>query len=162
MWCWVILPFYDYCSFWYVTVINIMDELLFFYIYICCFIANCSTFIVFTVWRSIMHQHTKFCWNQSDCFLAYHDFFYFQDGDQLPSWIIKIAKFYRARQLYKNISMLFLFPVKDGKLSTGVNTTFSIVLRLVFNNQKLPYKTTCINSTSITQPTLSFYLCVKM
>jgi len=27
---------------------------------------------------------------------------------------------YRARQLYKNISMLFLFPVKDGKLSTGV------------------------------------------
>jgi len=25
---------------------------------------------------------------------------------------------YRARQLYKNISMLFLFPVKDGKLST--------------------------------------------
>ena len=32
---------------------------------------------------------------------------------------------YRARQLYKNISMLFLFPVKDGKLSTGVNTTFN-------------------------------------
>ena len=30
----------------------------------------------------------------------------------------------RACQLYKNISMLFLFPVKDGKLSTGVNATF--------------------------------------
>ena len=30
----------------------------------------------------------------------------------------------RARQLYKNISMLFLFPVKDGKHSTGVNATF--------------------------------------
>jgi len=30
----------------------------------------------------------------------------------------------RARQLYKNLSMLFLFPVKDGKLSTGVNATF--------------------------------------
>jgi len=30
----------------------------------------------------------------------------------------------RARQLYKNISMLFLFPVNDGKLSTGVNATF--------------------------------------
>ena len=27
----------------------------------------------------------------------------------------------RARQLYKNISMLFLFPVKYGKLRTGVN-----------------------------------------
>ena len=32
---------------------------------------------------------------------------------------------YRARHLYKNISMLFLFPVKDGKLSTGVNATFN-------------------------------------
>jgi len=31
----------------------------------------------------------------------------------------------RARQLYKNISMLFLFPVKDGKLSTGVSATFN-------------------------------------
>ena len=31
----------------------------------------------------------------------------------------------RARQLYKNISMLFLFPVKDGKLSTGVNAIFN-------------------------------------
>jgi len=30
----------------------------------------------------------------------------------------------RVRQFYKNISMLFLFPVKDGKLSTGVNATF--------------------------------------
>ena len=32
---------------------------------------------------------------------------------------------YRARQLYNNISMLFLFPVKYGKLSTGVNATFN-------------------------------------
>ena len=32
---------------------------------------------------------------------------------------------YRARQLYKNISMLFLFPVKDGKLSTCVSATFN-------------------------------------
>jgi len=32
---------------------------------------------------------------------------------------------YRARQLYNNISMLFLFPVKDGKLSTGVIATFN-------------------------------------
>ena len=32
----------------------------------------------------------------------------------------------RARQLYKNISMLFLFPVKDGKLSTGVNATLVV------------------------------------
>jgi len=32
---------------------------------------------------------------------------------------------HRARQLYNNISILFLFPVKDGKLSTGVNATFN-------------------------------------
>ena len=31
----------------------------------------------------------------------------------------------RARQLYKNISMLFLFPVKDVKLNTSVNATFN-------------------------------------
>ena len=32
----------------------------------------------------------------------------------------------RARQLYKNISMLFLFPVKDDKLSTGVIAIFNV------------------------------------
>jgi len=31
----------------------------------------------------------------------------------------------RAHQLYKNISMLFLFPVKDDKLSTGVIAIFN-------------------------------------
>ena len=31
----------------------------------------------------------------------------------------------RARQLYKNISVLFLLPVKDGKLSTGVIAIFN-------------------------------------
>ena len=35
------------------------------------------------------------------------------------------TSFNRARQLYKHISMLFLFSVKDGKLSTGVNATFN-------------------------------------
>ena len=43
----------------------------------------------------------------------------------LFSAITAVSKLtYRARQLYKNISMLFLFPVKDGKLNTGVNATF--------------------------------------
>ena len=37
----------------------------------------------------------------------------------------RVTSAIRARQLYKNISMLFLFPVKDGKLSTGVNATFN-------------------------------------
>jgi len=32
---------------------------------------------------------------------------------------------YRARQLYKNISMLFLFPVKHGKLSTFTDGPYS-------------------------------------
>ena len=35
------------------------------------------------------------------------------------------SKYNRTRQLYKNISMLFLFPVKDGKLSTGVIAIFN-------------------------------------
>jgi len=39
-------------------------------------------------------------------------------------WRMWMVAVYRACQLYKNISMLFLFPVKDGKLSTGVNATF--------------------------------------
>jgi len=43
MWCWVISPFYEICSFWSITV-NIIDKQLFFlYIYICCFTANFST-----------------------------------------------------------------------------------------------------------------------
>ena len=33
-----------------------------------------------------------------------------------------------------------------------------VFINAVFGNRKLPYKTSCINSTSITQPTLSFYL----
>ena len=57
-------------------------------------------------------------------------------ADQAVMW----QTVYRARQLYNNISMLFLFPVKDGKLSIGVNAT-CIMLRLVFNNLKLSYKT---------------------
>jgi len=41
-----------------------------------------------------------------------------------PTIVLTALQINRARQLYKNISMLFLFPVKDGKLSTGVNATF--------------------------------------
>jgi len=37
---------------------------------------------------------------------------------------VNLRNVYRARQLYNN-SMLFLFPVIDGKLSTGVNATFN-------------------------------------
>jgi len=32
----------------------------------------------------------------------------------------------KERQLYNNISMLFLFPVKGGKLSTGVIAIFNV------------------------------------
>jgi len=39
---------------------------------------------------------------------------------------------HRARQLYKNISMLFLFPVKYGKLSTGSmhNVSYRVTVSL--------------------------------
>ena len=40
-------------------------------------------------------------------------------------YVDQLSHVYRAHQLYKNISMLFLFPVKDGKLSTGVIAIFN-------------------------------------
>ena len=66
---------------------------------------------------------------------------------------------YRARQLYKNISMLFLFPVKDGKASLQYlvhHVTVSL------QQSKITLQNNCINNTSITQPTLSFYFWLKM
>jgi len=63
---------------------------------------------------------------------------------------------YRACQLYKNIAMLFLFPVKDGKLSTGVNATFMHRVTVSLQQSKITLQNRCINNTSITQPTLSF------
>ena len=39
--------------------------------------------------------------------------------------ILQASQDNRARQLYNHISMLYMFPVKDGKLSIGVNATFN-------------------------------------
>jgi len=64
----------------------------------------------------------------------------------------------RVRQLYKNISMLFLFPVKYGINARFLSCYGYSSALLLFDTRKLPHKTTCINSTFITQPTLSFYL----
>jgi len=50
--------------------------------------------------------------------LASFELFVFSD-DYIPVCFGKSRHFNRARQLYKNISMLFLFPVKDGKLTTA-------------------------------------------
>jgi len=52
--------------------------------------------------------------------------------------------------------MLFLFPVKDGKLSTGVNATFMHRVTVSLQQSKITLQNRCINNTSITQPTLSF------
>jgi len=50
----------------------------------------------------------------------------FTDATNMSSFeSLNNRKVNRVRQLYENISMLFLFPVKDGKLSTGVNATFN-------------------------------------
>ena len=55
--------------------------------------------------------------------------------------------------------MLFLFPVKDGKLSTGVNATFDAShVTVSLQQSKITLQNNCINNSSITQPTLSFYL----
>ena len=63
----------------------------------------------------------------------------------------------RARQLYKNISMLFPFPVIDGKLSTGVIQYLMHHATVSLQQSKITLQNNCINNTSITQPTLSFY-----
>ena len=47
------------------------------------------------------------------------------DYCHIPCQGFAAMPWYRARQLYKNISMLFLFAVKDGKLSTGVIAIFN-------------------------------------
>ena len=50
---------------------------------------------------------------------------------------------YRARQLYKNISMLFLFPVKDGKLvqASLQRLMHHVTVSLQQSKIILPYKT---------------------
>jgi len=67
------------------------------------------------------------------------------------AWLIH----YRARQLYKNISMLFLFPVKDGKLSTGSMQHLMHHVTVDLQQSKMTLQNNCINNTSIIQPTLS-------
>jgi len=61
----------------------------------------------------------------------------------------------RACQLYKNIglSMLFLFRVKDGKLSTGVIAIFNQSINHVYLSTQTQYnkinskKQNCVNWT---------------
>ena len=58
----------------------------------------------------------------------------------------------KNRHNSKNISMLFLFPVKDGKQHLMHHVTVSL------QQSKITLQNNCINNTSITQPTLPFYL----
>jgi len=68
------------------------------------------------------------------------------------------VKIKRARQLYKNISMLFLFPVKDGSLVQASMQHLMHHVTVSHQESKITLQNNCINNTSITQPTLSFYL----
>jgi len=55
--------------------------------------------------------------------------------------------------------MLFLFSVKDGKLSTGVNAQHLMHhVTVSLQQSKITLQNNCINNTAITQSTLSFYL----
>jgi len=64
---------------------------------------------------TVDHRHWKQSWEHSTSSVE-------EEPDH--NWHREVRLYYRVRQLYKNISMLFLFPVKDGKLSTGFNVTF--------------------------------------
>jgi len=66
-------------------------------------------------------DHLKGCL----AYIAYSNVQRVHKRNMYTLWSKTASLFYRARQLYKNISMLFLFPVKDGKLITGVNATFN-------------------------------------
>ena len=70
-----------------------------------------------------------------------------------PPLLHAMLQVYRARQLYKNISILFLFPVIDGKLLTQ-HLMHHVTVSL--KQSKITLQNNCINNTSITQPTLSF------
>ena len=65
---------------------------------------------------------------------------------------------HRARQLYKNVSMLFLFPVKSGKLVQASLQYLMHHVTVSLQQSKITLQNNCINNTSITQFTLSFYL----
>ena len=67
------------------------------------------------------------------------------------------ASWYRARQLYNN--MLFLFPVIDGKLSLVQASMQHLMHHVTVSLQQsiITLQNNCINNTSITQTTLSFY-----
>jgi len=65
---------------------------------------------------------------------------------------------YMARQLYKNICMLFLFPVKDGNLVQSSMQHLMHHVTVSLQQSKITLQNNCIKNTSITQPTLSFYL----
>ena len=53
-----------------------------------------------------------------------------------------------------------MFPMKDGnfgKLSTGVIAVFNASCYASLQQSKITLQNNCINNTSISQPTLSFY-----
>jgi len=63
----------------------------------------------------------------------------------------------RARQLYKNISMLFCFRWKTVSLVQASLQYLMHHVTVSLQQSKITLQNNCINNTSITQPTLSFY-----
>ena len=63
------ITFYNFCNFWSVAV-NILDKPLFFVFIFSVLLPILLLFvaIINRVESAIMHQHTKFWWNQSSCF----------------------------------------------------------------------------------------------
>ena len=59
---------------------------------------------------------------------------------------------YRARQLYKNITMLFLFPVKTVSLVQASMQHLMHHVTVSYQQSKITLQNDCINNTSITQP----------
>jgi len=69
---------------------------------------------------------------------------------------------YIGRVSYKNISMLFLFPVTTVRLVQASLQYLMHHVTVSLQQSKITLQNNCINNTSITQLTLSFYFWLKM
>ena len=68
----------------------------------------------------------------------------------------------RAHQLYKNVSIDFCFRWKTVSLVHPSMQHLMHHVTVSLQQSKITLQNNCINNTSITQPTLSFYLWLKM
>jgi len=93
-WCWVISPFYYFCSFWSMAV-NTIDKLQFlsFIFAFAVLLSVTAHFIALKLGRTIMHQDSKILLKYVQMILDISRYLYFPDGNWPPCWILKASNF---------------------------------------------------------------------